>query len=73
MSTTLLQGTRTITYEGQPAEAYQNALLDSYQELIQTPRLGWTEHLRLNRLLGTGGQGVVYLSERRGSDQFTSR
>jgi serine/threonine-protein kinase len=27
--------------------------------------------LRLRRLLGTGGQGVVYLSERRGSDKFT--
>ena len=33
--------------------------------------MGWTEHLRLRRLLGTGGQGVVYLSERRGTDNFT--
>ena len=40
-------------------------------KLISQPKLGWTEHLRLRRLLGTGGQGVVYLSERRGSDNFT--
>ena len=35
------------------------------------PKLGWTEHLRLRRQLGNGGQGVVYLSERRGADNFT--
>ena len=32
--------------------------------MIQQPKLGWTEHLRFSRLLGNGGQGVVYLSER---------
>jgi serine/threonine-protein kinase len=46
-------------------------LYDQYQRLVHTEKLGWTEHLRLKRLLGTGGQGVVYLSERRGSDKFT--
>jgi serine/threonine-protein kinase len=70
-STTVLQGTRTLTYGGAPAEPENNLLLDRYQQLVQVPKLGWTEHLRLKRLLGTGGQGVVYLSERRGSDQFT--
>src|SRR5262249_30540791 len=33
--------------------------------------MSWTEHLRLMRLLGSGGQGVVYLSQRRGADGFT--
>lgn len=46
-------------------------LCGRYDKLIQKERLGWTEHLRLKRLLGTGGQGVVYLSERRGADGFT--
>jgi serine/threonine-protein kinase len=46
-------------------------LYDHYLKLIHQPKLGWTEHLRLRRQLGHGGQGVVYLSERRGADHFT--
>jgi len=71
MTTTILQGTRTLTYGGGPAEHRDSELYDHYLKLISQPKLGWTEHLRLRRLLGTGGQGVVYLSERRGSDNFT--
>src|SRR5205085_12300091 len=33
--------------------------------------MNWTEHHRLLRLLGSGGQGVVYLSQRKGTDGFT--
>ena len=33
--------------------------------------MSWTEHHRLIRPLGSGGQGIVYLSERRGTDSFT--
>ena len=71
LTTTILQGTRTLTYGGDPADQRESELYDHYLKLIQQPKLGWTEHLRLKRLLGTGGQGVVYLSERRGSDNFT--
>jgi eukaryotic-like serine/threonine-protein kinase len=71
LTTTVLQGTRTLTYGGDPADQRESELYDNYLKLIQQPKLGWTEHLRLQRLLGTGGQGVVYLSERRGSDNFT--
>lgn len=71
MTTTLLHGTRTITHGGQPAAGRVNELLEHYVRMIQQPKLGWTEHLRLRRQLGRGGQGVVYLSERRGSDNFT--
>jgi serine/threonine protein kinase len=71
MSTTVLQCTRTVTRGGEPAVRPPNELYNHYRHLIQQPKLGWTEHLRLDRLLGTGGQGVVYLSQRRGSDKFT--
>jgi serine/threonine-protein kinase len=71
MTTTLLHGTRTLTHGGKPAGGLDNELLASYLRMIQQPKVGWTEHLRLLRQLGRGGQGVVYLSERRGSDNFT--
>ena len=71
MTTTLLHGTQTITHGGKPAVMRDQELIEQYTELIQQPKLGWTEHLRLLRQLGKGGQGVVYLSERRGSDNFT--
>jgi serine/threonine protein kinase len=71
MSTTVLRSTRTVTRGGAPAVRLPNELYNHYRHLTQQPKLGWTEHLRLDRLLGTGGQGVVYLSQRRGSDNFT--
>ena len=39
--------------------------------MLDQQRLSWTEHHRLVRMLGSGGQGVVYLSLRRGTDNFT--
>src|ERR1700674_5762792 len=70
-STTFLQGNPTLTIEGQPAIRCPDELLDRYQTIISDQRSMWTEHLRLSRRLGSGGQGVVYLSERRGTDNFT--
>jgi serine/threonine protein kinase len=46
-------------------------LFGHYQSIIDHQRLSWTEHHRLIRPLGAGGQGIVYLSERRGTDNFT--
>ncbi len=70
-STTILQGTRTITFDGHEANRCPTDLYERYEQLLEGQHLGWTEHLRFRRLLGTGGQGVVYLSDRRGCDNFT--
>lgn len=70
-STTILQGTRTISFAGEPTKRCPNELFERYQRLLDKQYMGWTEHLRFGRLLGTGGQGVVYLSDRRGADGFT--
>src|SRR5688572_7682231 len=70
-TTALLHETRTITHSGKRHEPQTNELFKHYQSLVAEPKLGWTEHLRLKRQLGKGGQGVVYLSERRGADNFT--
>ena len=72
MNTTVIQQSRTLTFHGDAPQPSENSVLcRRYDDLVQAERLGWTEHLRLKRLLGTGGQGVVYLSERRGADNFT--
>ncbi len=46
-------------------------LLSDYEMIVHEKRLSWTTHLRLLKQLGEGGQGVVYLTERRGTDGFT--
>lgn len=70
-STTILQGTRTITFGGQSTTRCPTDLYERYEQLLDGQHLAWTEHLRFRRLLGAGGQGVVYLSDRRGCDDFT--
>jgi serine/threonine-protein kinase len=49
-----------------PAELMRN-----YGDLLKKGRMAWTAHPSLMRMLGRGGQGVVFLSERRGADEFT--
>jgi serine/threonine-protein kinase len=52
----------------------QNAdagLRAAYQEVIERPDLNWAQSHHVARCLGSGGQGVVYLGERAGSDGFT--
>ena len=70
-STTFLEGSATRTWGGNQPVRCSDELLARYKEVIEQHRLSWTEHHRLIRQLGSGGQGIVYLSERRGADQFT--
>ena len=70
-TTTFLEGTATRTWGGHSAVRCSDELLGRYEQIIAEQRLSWTEHHRLLRLLGSGGQGLVYLTERRGTDNFT--
>ena len=70
-STTFLTGSATLNYSGQKQVRCPDDLLKRYDVLIADQRLNWTEHHRFIRLLGEGGQGRVYLSERKGTDNFT--
>ena len=70
-TTTFFEGSATRTWGGHEAVRCPDELFDRYQALVQQQRVSWTEYHRLIRLLGSGGQGVVYLSERRGTDEFT--
>ncbi len=70
-TTTFLEGSATRTWGGRPAAGGCDELLGRYRRIIEEKRLSWTEHHHLISLLGSGGQGVVYLTERRGIDDFT--
>jgi eukaryotic-like serine/threonine-protein kinase len=70
-NTTFLEGSATHTWGGHAAARCSEELLARYRTILDEQRLNWTEYLRLTRVLGSGGQGVVYLSERRGTDEFT--
>ena len=54
-----------------PVGPCEEELLARYQGIVDGQELTWPMHSRKLRLLGTGGQGAVYLGQRQGSDQFT--
>jgi serine/threonine protein kinase len=47
-----------------------DGLVGRYRAILDQPRLDWTERHCLIRRIGAGGQGVVFLGERRGADGF---
>ncbi|MEX0867404.1 MAG: serine/threonine-protein kinase [Pirellulales bacterium] len=72
-STTIFDDLRTLTHGGgekKPGKC-PGTLLDKYTEIVNDQRFSWTAHHRFLRKLGSGGQGIVYLTERRGTDNFT--
>jgi serine/threonine-protein kinase len=70
-TTTRQDFTPTLAHGKDGAPRPPSELLARYETIVQERRLNWTSHHRLGKLLGTGGQGVVYLTERRGTDGFT--
>ena len=42
-----------------------------YNRIVHEVRMSWTEHHEFMQPLGSGGQGVVYRSQRLGTDSFT--
>lgn len=61
----------TLTQGGEGTGNQCPELTELYELILREKRHSWTTHLRLLKRLGAGGQGVVYLTERRGSDGFT--
>lgn len=70
-TTTFHEGRATHTWGGHEVGRCSDVLLANYNGILSQQRLSWTEHLKLLKRLGSGGQGVVYLTERRGTDKFT--
>ena len=49
----------TITHGGKPAVHEPNELVGQYQTILTERRLGWTNHLQLLKLLGSGVANVT--------------
>src|ERR1700722_19342294 len=56
--------------DGDAAVGCEAALLARYEEIARADDLGWASRYRKQRLLGSGGQGAVYLAQRLGADGF---
>lgn len=72
MTTTIYQeGRPTISVDGTAISRCPEELFNRYSDLISVGRMNWTDYHHLSKRLGAGGQGVVFLSTRRGADGFT--
>lgn len=71
LTTTLHDIDGTLTGGGKPKDHQANVLIERYIEILDQKRLPWTLHMSFGKLLGRGGQGVVYLTRRCGADGFT--
>jgi serine/threonine-protein kinase len=73
-----MQPTTISTYDGRESMTIDAAVIGGcpdelvarYKTLAGVSRVAWIESYRRLRLLGEGGQGVVYLCEREGADGF---
>jgi len=70
-TTTYSDHSATQSWDGTPSQRCPDELLSRYDSLVIEGRLLRAESLDLKKVLGFGGQGKVFLSERRGIDNFT--
>jgi serine/threonine-protein kinase len=71
LTTTMHDVDGTLTRGGHVKDRLSNELFKLYSEILEHKRFPWTLHMRFGKLLGRGGQGVVYLTRRCGADGFT--
>ena len=70
LHTTMMDDGKTRTFVEQEPQKASDTLEKRYRKLLDTKRVQWTTYHRFERELGSGGQGVVYLSARKGADGF---
>lgn len=71
MLTTRQEPQPTITLRGTQHPNTDNYLVSRYESILRNRKLSRTGHHHLRKLLGSGGQGEVFLTEQLGTDGFT--
>ncbi len=71
LSTARHEPNATLTLHGTQRTMKDERLIAHYQTILKERKINWTGHHHLLKLLGSGGQGEVYLTEHRGTDGFT--
>jgi serine/threonine-protein kinase len=71
LSTVLFERTLSRTQAGVGVRSgCTPELIGNYAQLLKDQEVTWEENIRFRQILGHGGQGIVYLSERVGTDGF---
>ena len=55
----------------EPQPITDAVLHNAYEDIVQGSGLNWRTHFGELKLLGSGGQGIVFLGQRQGADGFT--
>ena len=69
-TTTFFDASITRSWNGTHAGQCSQVLLENYANIIQQQQHERHEKLTFSKMLGVGGQGVVYLTNRQGTDGF---
>ncbi|MDR1384370.1 MAG: serine/threonine protein kinase [Planctomycetaceae bacterium] len=71
VTTTFFDASVTKTWNGSRSPHCSEKLFAYYTHIIQKQHLDRVEKLSFTKMLGQGGQGVVYLTHRHGTDGFS--
>jgi serine/threonine-protein kinase len=69
-TTEIFENSVTRFFSGAVSDEYAEVLREEYYKLLDQQKVHWDEDIRFKEMLGQGGQGVVFLSEQRGTDGF---
>ncbi|MDR2116916.1 MAG: protein kinase [Planctomycetaceae bacterium] len=69
-TTEIFENSVTHFFPGKELNECSEVLREEYYNLLDRQKVHWDEDIHFKEMLGQGGQGVVFLSEQRGTDGF---
>ncbi|MDR1962201.1 MAG: protein kinase [Planctomycetaceae bacterium] len=69
-TTEIFENSVTRSFPRAESDECSEILREKYYNLLDQQKVHWDEDIHFKEMLGQGGQGVVFLSEQRGTDGF---